>query len=220
MSVMMLGMYRIKPGRQQDWLDAAQEFRKHVRRLGGRAPYRLVRQTFAGEMSGGYVSRTEFDDLAALGDFIARRNNDPEAQPLLASVQSDDFPAVVTAHHVYQFLYEVGDLDGEQVGNAIWRRTWQIKPGRLNDALALSEESAARAMQHGARSVRVVRNVFGGPMTGLYSTFSRFDSLSALGAEIDRSATDPTVQSLIRRANAEDSPFTPVGQGVGLVVQI
>lgn len=219
MTAIALSVNSVQPGRDAEWLATTDSFRSHVRRLGGRKPFIIIRQQFSGPGAAQYVTRTEFDDMAALGEFLMARDRDPEMHEVLAQSRGADFPAHLVSQMIYTLALETGDNDDEQPGTVHWRRTWDVKPGRLGDLLSLSEGAADHALQNGARGFRALRAVVAGPQTGIYSTLTRFDDMAVFGRYFDLAHHDPEVRRLIARTSGPDAPATPLGHGVGVVVQ-
>jgi len=82
----------------------------------------------------------------------------------------------------------------------------QVKPGRLEDAVAMTAQAAKPLEAHGARNVRLFRAATG-EAYGALAISCEFDSNEAWGAATDAFAADDEIVSLIARGDGEQSPY-------------
>jgi len=83
----------------------------------------------------------------------------------------------------------------------------QVKPGRLEDAVAMTAQAAKPLEAHGARNVRLFRAATG-EAYGALAISCEFDSNEAWGAATDAFAADDEIVSLIARGDGEQSPYS------------
>ena len=107
----------------------------------------------------------------------------------------------------------------------------QLKPGRLEDAIAMTRQAAKPLERHGARNVRLMRAATG-EAYGALTLVIEYENNEAYGKGLDAIMADDEIVSLIARTESADSPYTsqtlstaleiPVGgpTGRGPVVQV
>jgi len=101
-----------------------------------------------------------------------------------------------------------GSLQGEGVVAMTVISTFlgQVKPGRLEDAVALTAQAAKPLEAHGARNIRLFRGMTG-ENYGALAVSLEFESNEAWGKANDALMTDDELVSLMARSEGANSPY-------------
>jgi hypothetical protein len=83
----------------------------------------------------------------------------------------------------------------------------QLKPGRLEDAIAMTRQAAKSLERTGAKSVRLVR-VATGEAYGALAVTVEYESNEAYGKGLDAIVVDDEIVTQLARIDSADSPYT------------
>jgi len=95
----------------------------------------------------------------------------------------------------------------------------QVKPGRFDDAVALTRQVAKVVERHGATNVRYLRSTTG-ETRGQTVIALEFPSLAAWGAHVEKITADDEITSVIAQAARADGPFLSSSSAVGLEIPL
>lgn len=100
------------------------------------------------------------------------------------------------------------------MAGSITSYTFQIKDGRMEEALALIKEMKASVDALGAKSARLLYAAAAGEATGSLVFTVEHDSAAAAGAAADKTWTDQATLALTHKATDASSPISLVFAGV------
>ncbi|MEZ4521359.1 MAG: hypothetical protein R3A46_06930 [Thermomicrobiales bacterium] len=191
MKVTIIPQYRLKPG----GLEAARKLFAEGKDLilkHGASNVRIRRWVIGGDIAGIYQASIDFDSMEAFGDYWSSTAGDPDFGDFLSRLRASDSPlepiGTLQASHIAHY-------GAEETGDVALVRLWKVEPGRLEEFLGLVQEVIAASNEPGM-SVLVQRITVGGNLSGQIVTIGFVESMSKLGAYMDRLENDAELQRL------------------------
>jgi hypothetical protein len=195
--------YRIKPARFEDWRALNREGDKIVQRLGGHN-LRAMAPTAAGPESTVNYSTIDFVDGAHLGTFLDAAARDLETQTLLdrLSGHTDSPTEMLYSATITELPLDLPKGQGTVLD--VW--VTRVRPGRFDDAIALTVEGAPLSLDNGAIGVRLFTVDAAGSEVGRSVWIGEYESFEAYGRCLDAQAASTEARELMERLVSADSP--------------
>lgn len=214
MAVRSLVQWQPNPGREADTLAAFSEAKRIQEAMGGRA------RAFQGIADGlgpvvfSYVLET--DNMAAYLNILGQLRTSADFRALLQKVVQTPTPAAtrVSASVATELPgLESGELTGApgSLVGSVWQ--WQVKPGRMAEALEGARTGHGLARGMGA-TVSVWTNTYAGAGVGLVGAAFLFEGYAAMADYVQKAASNPEWQANLQRAQGPDAPTVLVSNAL------
>jgi hypothetical protein len=220
MAVLQSSFWRVTPGANAEFMQAAGEAKKIHQRMG--AEVAMVSWSSAGSLSGTIAYGLNHADLGAWARFSDSGLQDAEWQAWIAKFMGSATPMATLLSQTTASDQPGFDSPGVPApGSFMLVVQAQLAAGHTTaDALSLLGDVTSLATEHGADSTRVLRVGSGGESTLRFSSLFGFANAQAYADWQVKYVTDPRGAALNERAFGPGSPFTGQAMLQGRVLAI
>jgi hypothetical protein len=211
MTVLLASISRARPERRRDIPAIALEGAKLLTRHGATS-CRLSVADLAGEASNTWVFSAEWPTGEAYGATMDEMTGDAEAEGFVEMLYSNEAPMEMLSTSLLSEI-ELGRSPSGQAGSVTEAYVSRIRPGRLEDAIALGPEAFDFLERNGARNGRLFMTTAGGSMTETLVASWEFENMRAYGRCSDAFESDEG-RALLQKVMGADSPTITISSGV------
>jgi len=220
MAVLSTTFWRVNPGANAEFMQAAGEAKQIHQRMG--AEVAMVTLSSAGSLTGSTAYSMNFADLGAWARFSDSALQDAEWQAWVAKYMGSATPnATMLSQTTSTDLPGVDAPDIPAPGTFMLIAQGQLAPGHTAaEVQSLVSDVASLATELGADSVRALRAGAGGENTLRFSTLFGFANAQAYADWQVRYVSDPRGAAANERVFGPGSPLTNQAMSFGRVLPI
>jgi hypothetical protein len=228
MSIVSVHNFEVQPGRTDDFIALMREGKPHVERLAvNLESIRLFRVATAGPQTGNVILAAEYADRQSYAATITNEAQDADFQNLLRRSFGPDAPATEIGHTIHvDLIPPVGSRSTRAIshgGRVLWVALADVKPGRLDDLVAVNRAASELAHAAGAERVTCRAITIGGPMTNTVVSVAQYADLAAwaeCAPGSEKLANNPDWQDLVTTVLGPDGPVVAGSLRIGLLMEI
>lgn len=208
MAVTSIVSYKVKPGRDEEFVQAVKEAKPVLESLGvNLKSIRLRRAAIAGANTGLYRLGFEYDDLRSWAATLEREAQDDRYNDILKRTLSEESPATIIGRVITTDLVPIAYASGNQAeGSVVHAITGNIKPGRMDDYIERTNSINQYVLRSGALNIKHTMGSVAGEMTGKIVTVSQYADLGAFAKAWKRN-DEPEWRALGNSVAGPDGPI-------------
>lgn len=213
MAVLSVTGYQIKPGRRDEFIEMARESKAIIEPLAvNLRSMRLTQASLAGAQTGLVRGSFEYDDLASWAATVEREAKDERFNALVAKLFGPDSPATPIERGLASEIVPAATSGGTTRGSVLSVAAGQVKPGRLDDYIAMTADINQHLLRSGALRARHFLSLVGGPNVGQATLIVDYADMNAFATAWQTRSDDPEWRALVDAATGADGPIALSGQ--------
>jgi hypothetical protein len=201
--------HHVLPGRMADAVKLAIDAAAMCSRLGA-TRVDLMRVAAGGGLAGIVSFGATFPSAEACGAFIDGSANDPAGATIRATFEAPDSPVRRISTTISTAIELPSRPPSGEDAEVMYVELYQVKPGRMEDAIANIDASVPAVLSLGVTGLRLQVGTIDGPGSGNLVMVAGFASMAAQGRATDLYAGDAELLAINARQTGPDGPVVPV----------